>query len=80
VTGQSWPTGADYTIVLPLADGTDPRPVLCDATLRHAHGVTRCTLPAGHRDPLKHRGHCYREECWDVVLEWTQQHESWPIA
>lgn len=53
--------------------------ILCDATVRHAHGIAHCDLPEGHGD--NHEGHCVR--CWEdddqAHLRWTEQHEEWPI-
>jgi hypothetical protein len=46
----------------------------CTADLRHAHGFTRCELPAGHEG--KHQGEC--EDCrwndWEATLTWTEHH------
>jgi len=51
----------------------------CQATLKHAHGLSQCELPNGHSREQKHAAYC--EDCYDddVRLYWTQQHEKWPI-
>jgi hypothetical protein len=58
-----------------------PDRILCDATLRHSHGVAQCfDLPRGHDG--KHEGVCDAcdEDGEYVVLRWTGEGRTeWPI-
>lgn len=50
--------------------------LLCDATLRHAHGTTHCWGQPGHEGD--HQGDCCSctEDGDDVVLTWNEHHEA----